>query len=236
MDNQRLEKWRAVLEERVKPEILTLVLHRQVFWRVREIAQSNPDLPHSYFIGFIQETYANSQAVGVRRLVDPGRQPVSLLRLLNEIESMCEQFTETWFIELWSPDGELAERQARSSFREHFRGRTDDHLDPQVVENDKNSLSSSVESVRAHVDTSLAHMDKSPSEIPTFADLHLAIDAIVHVFKKYYLLLTAASILLDKIPLDHNWESIFTMPWMEAPGARWKREQRIERQPGDLDG
>jgi hypothetical protein len=230
MDNQRLEKWQAVLEDRVKPEILTLVLHRQVFWRVREIAQSNPELPHSYFIGFLQETYANSQAVGVRRLVDPGRQPVSLLRLLNEIESMCEQFTETWFIGLWVPDGELAERQARVTFREHFRGNTDNHLDPQVVGEDKNSLSTSVESVRAHVDTSLAHMDKSPTDIPTFAELHSAIDAIVHVFKKYYLLLTAASILLDKIPLDHNWETIFTLPWMEAPGARWKREHGIDHE------
>lgn len=229
MDEQRLRAWTSVLEDRIKPEVVTLLLHRQVFVRVREIAQANPDLPPSYFIGLFQETYGNSQAVGVRRLVDRGSRPVSLVRLLSEIESMADQFTVKWFVGLWGADDKFEEHAARKSFGEHFGGKVGDHLDPDVISKDRERLIEVARPVVAHVDTTLAHMDKKPSDIPSFAEAHEAIEAISWTFRKYCLLLTATSMLLDNIPLDHDWERIFTVRWKEPPVDRWRKRQGLDR-------
>jgi len=127
---------------------------------------------------------------------------------------MAEQFTEDWFIHLWGTQDKLEREAARRIFRKHFAGENClTHIDPAMVARDRGNMTEAVESVVDHVDTSIAHMDKKPAEIPTFQELHTAIDAISRAFRKYYLLMTADEFDLETVAVNHDWERIFTLPW-----------------------
>lgn len=94
-----------------------------------------------------------------------------------------------------------------------------DHFDPRIASSDLARLHDAVTKVKKYVDEHLAHRSQNPTkEIPTFREIHDAVDAIGEVFRTYNMLLTGAS-MPNLVPEpDLDWYVPFTVPWLR-PGS-----------------
>ncbi len=178
--------------------------------------EANGDLPPSYFVEFLQDSYAITQAVAIRRLSENNKDSVSLGRLLAEIRSEPDLLTRDLYIKVSGGDDHDASF-AGSYFEQEFGGSTVDRLDPAVIEGDLQILGQSTQTVRHYVDKHVAHHDKNPAaQLPTYSEIDHAIDQICDLFRRYVSLLTAVDISLH-MHFGHDWEKIFTVPWLERP-------------------
>lgn len=191
-----------------------MYLHRATYQRVGEIAGQN-DLPDSYFWEYLQDTYAATQAVAVRRQAETSSRVRSLGRLLFEVSEDARRFTRSLFVEeIWDDAGDW---MADKTFDEHFAGDIGDHLDPAIPRTDLDALTSTARALKTFVDEHVAHSDAKPAHgLPTFDDLNAAIDQIGHLLRKYTLLLTAAG-LIELVPvIQHDWEAVFRQRWIRT--------------------
>jgi hypothetical protein len=208
-----VDKWRRWADERIKPEVLTMNLHRYAFKEVTAIVNANGQLPGSYFLEFTQDTYATSQAIAVRRQAEVSSRVVSLGQLIAEIESDAGRLTRSYWVGLWS-DPTLGGR-ADAAFTRHFAPGGGNELDPAVPARDLQRLAAGARSVSAYVDEYVAHSDATQrTNLPTFDDLDTAIDTIGELFIAYYNLLTASTWHTLVPAIQHNWLAIFRQPWM----------------------
>jgi hypothetical protein len=69
----------------VRPQVYTLHLRRQVWLETEAMLRANPDLPDSYWWGFMTDTYVVTQAVAVRAQVDKRDDVICLARVLREM-------------------------------------------------------------------------------------------------------------------------------------------------------
>jgi hypothetical protein len=65
--DSRVDKWAGWLEERIRPDVITMHWNRAVYREVGEIVRANTSLPPSGFFTFLADTYATTQSVAVRR-------------------------------------------------------------------------------------------------------------------------------------------------------------------------
>jgi hypothetical protein len=100
-----------------------------------------------------------------------------------------------------------------------FSGDAGEHVDPNLVAADLDSLDEKAKQVVEYVDRHVAHADARPiTNVPTFAELNGAIDAIGDLFKRYVLLVTVESYAtLVPVP-QYDWEAVFREPWI-LPGG-----------------
>jgi hypothetical protein len=68
-----------------------------------------------------------------------------------------------------------------------------------------------VKRILDHVDLRVAHRDRAHGSVslPTWNDLDEALDHVVSVFKKYFLLLTGGQYLVEDTIMPLGWEKIF---------------------------
>jgi hypothetical protein len=216
MADSKIEKWFGWLDGRVSGDVHTMYLHRATFQRVREIVLENGQLPESYFFEYMEDTYATSQAVAVRRQAEPNSRVSTLGSLLREMSEDAERVTRSFFVGMW--DGER-EPEAEEIFDERFAGSVGEHLDPAIPQRDLEALTATSDGLKTFVDEHLAHSDARPSPgLPTFKDLNAAIDQIGDLYAKYYLLLTANGF-VDLVPaIQHDWLAVFRQPWIREAG------------------
>jgi hypothetical protein len=214
MADSRIEKWHGWIEGQISNEIHAMHLHRATYQRVREIARENGRLPNSYFWEYLQDTYAATQAVAVRRQVETSRRVRSLGRLLLELSDDPSRVSRAFFVGLWSDD---TRAMADEGFDEQFAGSVGTHLDPAIPRADLEDLTDTSESLKAFVEEHVAHSDARPRKgLPSFDDLDAAIDQIGHLLKKYVFLFTAAG-LVQLVPvIQHDWEAVFRQPWIRS--------------------
>jgi uncharacterized protein with von Willebrand factor type A (vWA) domain len=135
--------------------------------------------------------------------------------LIKDLRTHASEITADWWLGL----------QPNADIRDFARFRADgtDHFDPRIAREDLRRLRREVAHVKKYVDKHLAHRDQDPTkEIPTFADIHAALDAVAAVFRKYYMLLTGADRFV-MVPVPHpGWFRPFTVPWLppESPSPR----------------
>jgi hypothetical protein len=80
------------------------------------------------------------------------------------------------------------------------------------------------DSVRAYIEQTIAHRQRSSPAAVSFAQFNETIAAIEKAFKKYYALLTQTSVAqLEPVP-RYNTTEVFTFPWL-APDATLDMEQ-----------
>jgi hypothetical protein len=96
MPDSRIEKWQRWYEGRIQPEVLAMHHHRDVFWKVIEIAENNEELPESLFWGYFQDTYAVSQGAAVRRQAEDCQRVVTLGKLITDIGDDPERISRTF--------------------------------------------------------------------------------------------------------------------------------------------
>lgn len=205
------EAWLEHLE-RVTNELLVLARYRATWRPMNELAATSAAIQEQpYFVQWVSELYATTMAVGVRKLADRSRGTASLYRLLESIARHPEGVTREWYLsdifEDWVPDfdADFSER----ADPEHLN-----HIDPRIVRADQSRLLEESEFIRRYVNQYLAHVQAEPSaEIPTFSDLHGALDALIEVFLKYEQLLTRAHRSPFEPVFQFPWERIFDQPW-----------------------
>jgi hypothetical protein len=263
--DDRIEKWRHWLERGISNDVYGMNLRRFAWKRIEEIARANPAVgkTESYYWEFQFDTYASTQAIAVRRQSDTyDGQVASLGRLIYEISETPGILTREWWIGLWGQgDGHDDEdrahwkRIAEKAWDDQYAGEVGKHFDSSIARADLEKLQEGVEKVRRYVDQHVAHFDArtiprptgQPDEvvppaapkgtIPTLNEVHDAIDLIGELFKKYGNLLTAAS-WVELVPaLQHDWERIFRVSWIqpepEPEPIQLAREWREKRAAQD---
>jgi hypothetical protein len=193
--------------------------HRDTFKEVDRIATENGQLPDSYFWTFLQDTYATSQAVAVRRQAELKSSVRTLGRLLVEVAEDAHLLSREFFVGMWEARPDSVEAViANRQFEQYFAGDVGDHLDPAIPQRDLAALITTSASVKTYVDQHVAHRDRKPkSGFPTFADLDGAIDKIGEVFSRYSGLLRNKS-MTDYVPAHQDDSlAVFRQPWIR-PG------------------
>ncbi len=89
-----------------------------------------------------------------------------------------------------------------------------DHFDRDIADRDFAALRSDAKRVSVYVNEHLAHDMASPTvaELPTFADLHAAIDSVGDLFRKYALMLTGGWWATLEPVIQDDWKAIFRVP------------------------
>lgn len=217
MTDERIAKWTKWIEGPIHNEVLTMHLHRHAWQEVRDIVEANGSLPDSYWWEFFHGTYGTSQAIAVRRMADEHRDAASLGRLIAEIADDPGRITREFWLSLWTnSDPMMIRHLAEPGWTEQYGG--GDALDPAIPAADLAELRAKSEPVTDFVDKHLAHCDATPlpaERIPELGDVHAAIDAIGHLFRKYSNLFTAAS-WVDLVPtIQGPWLDVFRVPWIK---------------------
>jgi AbiU2 len=214
--DSRVDKWNRWIEGEVKAEVLRMHHYRAVYRRVLEIVNSRePKLPDSLFFQFLANTYGASQAAAIRRQAEFSPRVISLGKLLAEIQAEPERLSRQRFVGPWDAD---QQDRGHESFSRHFAGDVGEHLDPKIVAEDASRLKDEAQGIVDFVNRHVAHADQDGlDELPTFAELHAAIDMIGDVFWKYSLLLTGDTYGTLEPVIQHPWEAIFHVPWIVDP-------------------
>ncbi len=142
---------------------------------------------------WMQENYADSMLIGLRRVLDTSGSSLSLIKLLEQLEEDCAVFTIDRYLRLFtekdSPRGSSFLRMLYSKFSSD--GTT---LDRRKIRADIDSLLAShstlleyIEStIVRHRHTSSEDLPSGPSSAVSWADLDRLFDDVVSLFNKYY--------------------------------------------------
>lgn len=215
-------KWRSWIEEPIRNDIIDMHFKRLIWREVNQMMKDNPevgDLP-SAFWDFHHDNYAVALAIAVRRQADTNARVCSLARLIKEMRDKADLLTREYFIGLWDLTNGLEVRQANGAF-DRLAGEGADHLDPAIARRDLEALQVAARKVRLYVDQHVAHDQTEPTAaLPTFEELHAAIDTIGEIFKRYTVVLTAGSYVSLEPFIQSDWKAIFRVAWLRPDGDR----------------
>jgi hypothetical protein len=241
----RRDKWIRWLEDGISQEVFTMYLHRLVWDRIQEMAKENVALgaTSSYMWNWLFDLYAKTQAQAVRRQADMDRRAAGLARVIVELRDHPEEVTREWFLAMVENEEHDADDRhywRNVSEKEHWGARFGggDHFDPAVAEADLSRLQGESEKVREYVNKHVAHLDATAiggqrkGQLPTLREVHEAVDLVGDYFKKYSLLLRNSGY-ADLTPvLQHDWEAIFRLPWIESKPDSSERMWREYQERG----
>jgi hypothetical protein len=224
-DPARVEAWRETVRE-VNDEVTRLEWFRDEFSRVEHIVRSNPRVLHaqSYFPAHVKRWYSESQAMRIRRLVEPytpGYEVWSLLQLLEDMRRAAEAFTRSEIDGLFDTEGAPQYPEDLRDFLVESMwtsvGDVDaraDRLHARQIKDDIKGLHDTTDDIRRYADLVLAHNAKEKPTPPPFSTISSATDEIVRIAKRYTATLTGAS-MISFAPVDQfNWYDVFHIAWI----------------------
>jgi hypothetical protein len=193
---------------------------RRLIWkRVVAIAEANPEVRNqgSAFWDLLRETYAVTQAIAIRRQADFDRRVCSLAMLIKQMRDNARALTRDSYVSLWDQDNDPLVQRGQRNF-DRLAGEGGDHLDPNIPTADLEALEAAAERVRVYVNEHVAHDMAEPTtpEMPTYTDLHDAIDALGEIGKKYFEVLTADWMHTWEPVIQYPWEAIFRVAWLPS--------------------
>jgi hypothetical protein len=204
-----VERWQDWLGQ-INNDLSAVYLYRAIWTIMAQTIDGNLTIPRTPVVGMIASNYATSQAVAVRRLADRGKDAISFARLLIEIIASPAALTARSAL----PAGEMVDILAWE--RRFAAGVPGGHVDPTLLERDLVALAAAAESIKKHVDRTVAHRDKRGlATMPTFMDLNEAIDHLGELSRKCELLLHMADRLPMPVVLGDVMDA-FSVPWVPA--------------------
>ena len=211
---QKLEKWLRWLES-IKDEVRELVETKYIYTEILDIIEKNPNLnkEDNLFYAYLGRTYASHTAMGVRRQIKSKENSISIVRLFEEMISTPEVLSRKNYINMYEPTLDWA----NNDFNQFTSSPDSEHIDPNLVEIDRNSLREASFRPGGFADKHVAHRDKKRfEEDTTFNDVDLCIDLLEKQYIKYHKLFHAEVIdtLLPEPP--HDWKKIFHVPWLSS--------------------
>lgn len=145
---------------------------------------------------FLKSFYVSHMVVGVCRQIDGDKQSDSLLSLLNNIFKNYKKIKKAWFVDKYekefkhlkeTPDPDFGKNLGEKIFEENF-GKLE-FVDPCIVCGDIGKLIIHTREITKFRNKRIAHKDKKEQRFDVnFDDLDKAIDLIVNITDKYYLL------------------------------------------------
>jgi hypothetical protein len=224
-DPARVEGWREAIKA-IGCEVTYLEWFRDEFARVDQIVRGNPRVLHaeSYFTAHVKRWYAESQAMRIRRLVEPytpGFDVWSLLQLLEDMRRAAEAFGKSEIESLFDTNDSVSyEREIRDFLVESMWknvGDVDsgaDRLRARHIKEDIKGLRDATEDVKRYADLVIAHNSREKPAPAAFSTISSATDEIVRIAKRYTATLTGAS-MISFAPVDQfNWYDVFHFPWI----------------------
>ena len=207
----KLEKWVRWIKI-ICTDVEDLCYNRYVFLEVQSIIKANDVINvNNPFFDLLYNGFTSIGVMGVRRQVKIQNDGISLARLIKEIYENPQIISLHWYKSIH--DDSMEEGLIRSIFMD-FKASDTDHIDPEMVKQDLESLEKSTNSVEGFADRRLAHSDKRTVEPhPTFGDLHECINLIEALVLKYRLILTGVSESFTPIIIE-DWEAVFRVPWI----------------------
>lgn len=210
--DERFPRWVNWIE-RVRNATHTLFLYRHIFQELGRITRE-ADLPPSVAFDAFASWYATAQSVAIRRQVDTRRGTVSLKRLLRDVAAHYRVMSRQRHIAAWDTNDPHFVAEANANF-DRFAGEGRAFIDPGAVRNDIARLDAAAATIKRYADEAVAHAAEDVAEeVPTWAELHAAIDVVGDLLQKYYSLLTASSIWQMLPVIQEDWLAPFRQPWI----------------------
>lgn len=139
---------------------------------------------------------------------------MSLIRLLEDIARNPTVMNRDRHVGLWGNDRFFI-AQGNRNFDRFAKASGDDTVDRDAVNADINAVNGIVSKVEKYVDENVAHRSARPTvAIPTFGELHDAIDVIGEVAQKYGSLLKAEMLAELEPVIQDDWLAPFRVPWL----------------------
>lgn len=210
-DSERLALWQQWLDT-ITADVQDLLVKRHIFRRVGEIVMANPEIQQpGAFHEFLAGSYGAAAVMAVRRQVDDDSRAVSLLKLLFELRSRPDLVSRRRFVDLVRLRGTEAET-AHHQFDE-VAGKAAAHVPIRHVQRDIDVLKRNTTNLERFATLRVAHWDmKGPNTVPTFHDLHQAIDKLEKLVRAYRLIVLGDPGVI--IPgFDGQWEVVFRHAW-----------------------
>lgn len=187
-----------------------------VFWQMQAILKANTEFKEdgAVFQNWMAFCYADSMAIGLRRLVDTDSRTQSIYRLLEKLKPRSAEFSRTWYLSLH----QQTMREDADKWFTNLVGGPHERLTVDVIEEKQADLRKSLKSVSDFADQFVAHFDLSPVAKPPSFDN--ARDSIVAAFRVVQWLssIIASVGLLSPVPkIQSNWLRNFQVPWIK-PG------------------
>jgi hypothetical protein len=176
-------KWVRWLE-RLRNEVWALHLYRATWQSIVNAIDDNPKIPRTHVFNFMSDTYAASQAMAIRRLCGDQAEEINFRNLLHEVEEHPDLVVPAY-------------------------------RDEAQVEADLKALNSgNLKKVQKYASQYLAHgPEQRPAPVPTFSDLHAAIDDLGTILRRYSLMIEEADLVLEP-PILGDWMAPFRMAWL----------------------
>ena len=187
---ERFERWTRYVQA-IHDETVHAFWNRKVFRSVAAMFESNERLRASgrHMHQWIGELYATQAAMLVRRELDKRAGVMNLRHLLHEIEQNI---------------GVLVEHSRATGLPTAAQVRAD-----------REALEAAAEPTRLYAEQLIAH--RSPGTEPptlTFAQVDVALRAVLVTMRKYYAYITATDLLAGTPTATFDWLSPFTFAWI----------------------
>ena len=210
----RIAKWRKWLE-RIEHDVQSALMTRTVFLDLQSAIRSNEKLHRpSYLYSYLRNTYAAHVGMTIRRQIKDMDNSVSLARLLREISEHSHLISREHFTSLYA--GSSAESLADTDFN-NLAGIGSKYFPASNVLEDLTALRSHADVCENYLDRVFAHLDKrAPSRIPTYNEIHAAVDLLDQICVKYERLLNARGMDSLNPTFQDDWKAVLRVPWIET--------------------
>ncbi|MGA9771418.1 MAG: hypothetical protein WBV94_20460 [Blastocatellia bacterium] len=210
-NDQLHEKWKKWLEH-LSDEVIELHTNRHIFLDVQDIINQNPSIQPSDFNEWTAKMYGSAMSIAVRRQAINDEKSISFRCLLEEIKVNPTVMSRTRFKNDFV-DTNYPEFMADRRFDE-IAGAGREYLDTVGINADIQTLIDKTAKLHKYVNKRVAHHDRKEfTEIPTFGDLHEAIDYLEEILTKYWSLFTAFHISVC-LRRHYDWRDVFRYPWI----------------------
>lgn len=207
----RFQKWCKWIDT-ILDDIQIVYFHRSMYDGLRTlVAKYDQQDKDTLFFAFLQNIFVDSLAMGIRRQSKSDGDSVSLLRLLSELQSAPDLVTREDYYSLWQRQDIMSHAFMARDFA-LFASQDASHIDPGLVQNDLLDLKNACDAAVHLADRRIAHRDKRGLDYDiTLQQLLNALELVVKLAKKYYLLFTAKDMEMCPVPAILPWPR----PWID---------------------
>jgi hypothetical protein len=236
-DDALFADWASWIE-RVGDELIELHWNRKMYRDVSKVFEYNPHLQEvgTFVYDWLKMNYIAGATMSFRREVDRARH-MGFVHLLAEITARPSVLSRRRHHEKWGNlDDKFEDVFRRRSFEampfvKHSDDEMLDHIDPNAVQADIDTLRADTEIAQNYVEQTIAHRTRGEPETITFVQFNAAVDALTPIFQKYYARLTGSSMMqLEPVP-QYNTHLPFTFPWDITCDGIWQAHRGDQRLP-----
>lgn len=213
-NDERWADWSAWFEDSYQ-DVMGLTFNRYIWRNLIAMLQSNPDVEHHSFVnGYLTRSYAQMQAVGVRRQWDRSERRPTVGRLLYEMQQHPEAATRDRYVA--GLEGDIRDPSRWRDFAPSDGG----VIDVAVVKADADRLANETKDARDYVNKLVAHLGRDRKVGPIgsgdwFGDINRGIDVLGALIKKYWTLFHPGQMLATITPsTDLGWTRMFRTAWL----------------------